>query len=247
MTIKHSIAQALIRILGPFDLHLGRLSEYPFKSLSLDSVLKRLKAKGIDPATIIDVGASDGRWTENVKKHYPDSYYYLIEANSIHEPKLVEFVNRHKNCAFRIAAAADTVGEIYFDSNDPFTGIASHANNENHLELVPCTTIDEEVTTNDLEGPYLLKLDTHGFEVPIFNGAQNTMMNTSVIIVETYNFDLTGESLKFWEICEFLGQNGFRPVDLMEPMFRPKDDALWQMDLVFIRSDREEFQVNTYD
>lgn len=100
---------------------------------------------------------------------------------------------------------------------------------------------------NDLKGPYLLKLDTHGFEVPIFNGAKSTLLNTNIIIVETYNFDLTKESLKFWEICDFLEKKGFRPVDMMEPMFRPKDESLWQMDLVFIRSERAEFQVNTYD
>lgn len=79
------------------------------------------------------------------------------------------------------------------------------------------------------------------------NGANKTMKNTSVIIVEAYNFDPTEESLKFWEICDFLGSKGFRPVDMMEPMFRPKDEALWQMDLVFIRSDRKEFQNHNYD
>ena len=73
------------------------------------------------------------------------------------------------------------------------------------------------------------------------------MLDTSVIIVETYNFDLTKDSLKFWEMCEYLGKQRFRPVDIMEPMFRPKDQSLWQMDLVFIRSDREEFQINSYE
>ena len=247
MTIKHSIAKTLNKLLSPFDLHLGRLSEYPFKSLSLEASLRRLKVKGIEPITIIDVGASDGRWTENVKVCYPDSHYYLIEANSIHQEALVEFVRKHTNCAFKIAAAADTVGEIYFDNSDPFTGLASHEITSEHRIQVPCTTIDAEVEANDLKGPYLLKLDTHGFEVPIFNGAKSTLLNTNIIIVETYNFDLTKESLKFWEICDFLEKKGFRPVDMMEPMFRPKDESLWQMDLVFIRSERAEFQVNTYD
>ena len=73
------------------------------------------------------------------------------------------------------------------------------------------------------------------------------MLDTSVIIVETYNFDLTKDSLKFWEMCEYLEKRGFRPVDITEPMFRPKDQALWQMDLVFIRSDREEFRINSYE
>lgn len=247
VTIKHSVAHVLNKILRPFDLHLGRLSEYPFKSLSLESVLMRLKVKGIEPKTIIDVGASDGRWTKNVRVYYPSAHYFLIEANTVHQPALDEFVKKYKNCAYKIAAAADTVGEIFFDDSDPFTGQASHIINDRDLVRVPATTIDAEVEVNDLNGPFLIKLDTHGFEVPIFSGAEKTMLNSSVIIVETYNFNLTENSLRFWEICHFLGAKGFRPVDVMEPMFRPKDEALWQMDLVFIRSDREEFQINSYE
>ncbi len=35
----------------------------------------------------------------------------------------------------------------------------------------PAITIDDAVAHHGLVGPYLLKLDTHGFEVPIIEGA----------------------------------------------------------------------------
>ena len=37
-----------------------------------------------------------------------------------------------------------------------------------------------------------------------------------------------------------LDELGFRCVDMAEPMFRPFDDALWQLDMFFVRRDRPE-------
>jgi len=244
--IKKSIAKVLNSILGIVDYQLVRLSKYPFKSLSADASFQRLKAKKIIPKTIIDIGASDGRWSKMAKTHYPDAACFLIEANPVHNQSLVEFVENHECCAFKQAVAGDNVGEVYFDDSDPMTGVAVKSGDNQHLKRFPCTTVDEEVTSNALKGPFLLKLDTHGFEVPIFEGAKKSLVNTDVVIVETYNFDLTEDSLKFWEMCTYLEQKGFRPIDLMEPMFRPIDNAFWQIDFVFIRADRPEFQINDY-
>lgn len=41
--------------------------------LSLDAALSRFRARDIPIATVIDVGASDGRWSLSVKKHFPDA------------------------------------------------------------------------------------------------------------------------------------------------------------------------------
>jgi hypothetical protein len=40
-------------------------------------------------------------------------------------------------------------------------------------------TIDGLVRRNNLGGPYVLKLDTHGFEVPILEGAHAVLAEAS--------------------------------------------------------------------
>jgi len=107
-------------------------------------------------------------------------------------------------------------------------------------------TVDEEVARLKLPPPYLLKLDTHGFELPILEGAMNTLASASLVVIETYNFRLTDSSLKFHEMCTFMENKGFSCIDLVEPMHRPGDQAFWQVDLLFVPSDNAVFSSNSY-
>ncbi len=220
------------------------------KAILLESALARIVGKNIEVQTVIDIGASYRKWSEVVRRFYPNAFYLLIEAQKVHEAGLQAFKARRDNSDYVLAAAGDCIGELYFDESDPFGGVASHTplqGNRRKVTRVPVTTVDAEVNARKLKPPYLLKLDTHGFEVPIFEGAANTLKETSLIVVETYNFTMGKGSLRFHEMCGFLESRGFRPIDLCEPLFRPKDGAFWQFDLIFARADRKEFQSNKYE
>jgi hypothetical protein len=145
-----------------------------------------------------------------------------------------------------MAAAGDREGTIHFDAADPFGGVASEAPLAYSGIIVPMTTIDAEVARLNLQPPYLIKLDTRGFELPILVGATQTLKQTSVLVIEVYNFDIAPSTIRFPELCVRLEALGFRCADLFDVMHRPKDNTLWQMDLLFIRSDRAEFHSNAY-
>ena len=108
------------------------------------------------------------------------------------------------------------------------------------------TTVDAQIRIRQLRGPFLLKLDTHGFEVPIFEGASETLRQTALIIVETYNFHLNAGTLRFPEMCDYLAKKGFRCIDMSDPGYRPKDGTFWQMDLYFAPENDPVFASNTY-
>ena len=95
--------------------------------------------------TVIDVGASDGRWTDALMKYFPLCQYLLIEAQPIHERALRQFSNEHKNVQFILAAAGETPGQIYFDAGDPLGGQASYTPFVSANIQVPVTTIDSEI------------------------------------------------------------------------------------------------------
>ena len=111
---------------------------------------------------------------------------------------------------------------------------------------MPVTTIDSAVGLRQLRPPFALKLDTHGFEVPILEGARQTLLSTNLLVIEAYNFRLNPDSLKYYELCALLSTWGFATIDFCDPLWRTRDNAFWQFDLLFVRADREEFRSASY-
>jgi FkbM family methyltransferase len=199
-------------------------------------------------STVIDVGASNGCWTEQALGSWPDARFLLIEAQRHpHEPDLARLKSRHPRVDYVLAAAGNRVGTIHFEASGAFAGRASDQPlGANGIE-VPVTTLDAEVARRTLPGPYLVKLDVHGYERAILEGAVRVLADTSLLVVEVYNFTLGEGALQFPEMCEHLRRLGFRPVAIVDPMYRPKDGVLWQFDCFFARGDRPEFQSQSYE
>lgn len=249
-----NILQALFKALG---YQVNKLSSMPEKyvdntanvsnEFTMNYAIKRCQAQGIAIETVIDVGASNGMWSESCIKIYPNAFYHLIEAQEPHKLDLENFKKQHKNTDFVIAAAGNKVGEIYFDNSGLFGGLAVESPFEGKCITVPVTTIDAEVAKLQLKAPFLIKLDTHGYEIPILEGASETLKNANLVIIETYNFQIAKDSLRFWEMCAYMEKLGFLPIDMVDFMHRIKDNAFWQMDTFFIRKDRSEFQHNQYE
>jgi FkbM family methyltransferase len=245
----YEIAKKIIRKIGLANFvkkELRKMGVIPPSPPSFESILSNLKKRGISANTIIDIGASDGRWSNDILDVFPESRFFLIEANEIHKNGLESFKKENKNVEYVLAAAGDKMGQIYFDNADPFGGLAMYEKPKENFIQVPVVTVDHCVSEYKLEGPFLLKLDTHGFEIPIFNGAFKTWEDINVIVVEAYNFKIARDCLLFYEMCEYMKKNRFRCSDLINVSHRPKDNFLWQMDLVFVKDTREEFNDNNY-
>jgi FkbM family methyltransferase len=218
----------------------------PMHRCTMEGAMRAMHGRGHGIRTVVDVGASDGSWSGALMRHFPACQYLLVEAQPVHDPALRAFCARHPNAQYVLAAAGDRVGRIHFDASDPFGGLASYEPSAANDIEVPVVTVDGELKARGLQGPYLLKLDTHGFEVPILKGAAEALAAAEVLVVECYNFRIAPECLTFDEMCRYLGERGFRCIDLVDPLYRPRDDAFWQMDLVFIRKDRPEFSHQGY-
>ena len=213
-----------------------------FTSVAFNRVRRHLGPIG----TVIDVGASDGRWALDAHHYFPSSRFFLIEAQAVHEQRLQRFCQNHSWAQFVIAAASDRAGQVWFDDSDPFGGQASVTPSHRAKTVIPAIRIDDEVREKRLPGPYVLKLDTHGYEVPILEGAAETLQKADLVVIETYNFMLTNHSLRFHEMVGFMEERGFRVIDFSEPLWRKRDRAFWQFDLFFLRSTHAVFSHTGY-
>jgi FkbM family methyltransferase len=201
---------------------------------SFVAMLRRL-APRFSPATIIDVGASDGQWSKMARTVWPKAALVLVEANPVFEGKLLEFCEAHgaKFTKFSMSLAGATRGGACaeFNVENPYQGVAV-----NPGSIVP--TVDViPLDAFNVDGPCLLKLDVHRHEPMIFEGAKEVLSKTGAVVVEVYFWEPAAHALRFWELVALMARYGFRPTDLCEPVYRPSDGRCAQVDMLFERAD----------
>jgi FkbM family methyltransferase len=201
-----------------------------------EAVLERVAKFGMKFDNFIDVGAARGSWGPLIRKHWPACSIHYFEAASHWQSELEKQAGELQGeVKVNISAAGNTngVATFQFDANNPCGGAIVKETSPKTI-TVPQITLDTYIQQNSIRGRHCLKLDTHGAERMILEGAGQFMRNCDLVIFETYNFGPAHR--RFGQMSVFLEETyGLRCFDIAEPKCRPYDNALWQIDLYFIR------------
>ncbi len=212
----------------------------------MSSALKRINDHAISINSVIDIGGSNGVWSRNAFKFFPQALFVAIEPLKERKEALQSLTQSNPNFAYELCVAGESNGgETTLNIADDLDGSTVNGSGGEPRQ-VPVKTIDAIVSERNLPGPFLLKFDTHGYEVPILKGATETLKKTSVIIMEVYNFPITDNSLRFHRMCDHMEGLGFRCYDIAGLMLREHDKSFWQMDLLFCRNDAPIFKHSHY-
>ncbi|MBK0382072.1 FkbM family methyltransferase [Pedobacter sp. SD-b] len=243
----------LQNFLGLFGLQITRKNNAKpmpiYKNEAMAKGIERFRKHYLDINTIFDVGAAEGKWSLDALNFYPNSNYLLFEPLVERAGMLNNLCVEQSNFQFVPKAAGNAKSSIKFKVTEDLdgSGIANEAeiSNDNFRE-VQISRLDEEVRVRNLSGPYIIKLDTHGFEIPILEGCESILSDVKLFIIECYGFNLTEDSLLFWQMCKYMDDKGFRLLDIVDIMRRSKDNAFWQCDAFFIPSNNKIFKSNRY-
>ena len=200
----------------------------------LISSLKKLKSFGFEPINILDIGANKGKWSLLVKKKvFPLANYTLIEAIDYDE---LSSINNFSNMTSMIVLLDEKVGKVIWNEMRN-TGDSIYKENTSYFD--DCQKIERDTTTLDItfqDKKYfdLIKIDCQGAEIPILKGGKNTILNTSVIILEMpfmgeYNIGVPN----FFEHIKYMDEIGYQVYDIIE-MHRA-EDILIQIDIIFLK------------
>lgn len=213
---------------------------------SMQGGLYRTFLRGEKFDTVLDVGAAKGDWSKKAKEFFPDSEFILFEPLHERTHELVRIAQEEGFYVVNKAVGAE-IGELSLYVTDDLdgTGIADNGTNAPQ-KTFSMTTIDHEVKSLGLNGSMLLKLDTHGYELPILDGAKETLKKTKLVIIECYGQKIAPNSLLFWEMCAHMDTLGFGLVDVVDLMYREWDLSFWQCDAFFVPKSHESFKTSTY-
>lgn len=213
---------------------------------TMEAGFQRIARHDFNIKSVIDIGASDGKWSKMAMHFLPEARYLALEPLDERSASLKTLRQKKTNFDYVLCVAGESNNnKVVLNVSDDLDG-STVGGRDGEQRIVQERTIDSIVSEKKLPGPFLLKFDTHGYELPILNGAKQTLLETNIIIMEVYNFRITQTSLRFHEMCEYLERFGFRCYDMASPMLRCHDKAFWQMDLFFCRKDSKIFSHNEY-
>ncbi len=203
-----------------------------------EPLLARAHRLGLRPATVLDVGAAWGRWSEDCHAVFPDARFVLVEPLEELAPAL-DLVAARLGRAERVTAAAtSTRGERTLHVHRDLVGTSLFHEAEGPAvdgkpRVVPTVTLDGLVEERGASGPYLVKLDVQGGELDVLAGAANVLAASELLVLEASFFEFFEGGPLAHDLIAWLRERGLVLYDVSEPTYRPLDGALAQANLAF--------------
>jgi len=205
---------------------------------SVESTLERMKRIGFAPGVAIDVGAYVGEWTRSFKKIFPSAKVLMIEPQPQLQSQLQQTLAQLSDvsCLQKLLGATEQ-DQVNFYQRETASSILTEWDKTEEPSLqLPLTTLDSVTVDTAFAQPDFIKLDVQGFELEVLKGGERTLANVEAVLMEVNLIDVYKGAPLFAEVVSFMSQRGFQIYDVCSFFRRPLDDALWQMDVVFVRS-----------
>lgn len=240
MSMRKSLLRLGNSLLSPAGVQLYR------KGIDMESVLRRVAGWDHGINGVLDLGAAKGDWSRMALHLFPNTKVVGVDPLVEREPYLARLKAADPRYDYVLAVAGkDDGGTVELAVTADLDGSSIHGS-EGEKRIVPVHSVDAIVAMKGLKPPFFLKFDTHGFEKPILESAEQTLADTKYIVMEAYNYRHTPDTLLFHEMIAWLEPKGFRVFNLVDVMQRPFDGSLWQMDLFFARADDPVFASNSF-
>jgi FkbM family methyltransferase len=209
---------------------------------SIRGVLVNAQRNGLSPASIIDVGAGRGDFSRLAAELFPQASILMIEPLEEFASSLVALTKALPKSRVTHAVAGPKEGKITLNVHPDLFGSSLLREDEDsdvngQPRDVLAVTLDTEVASTGMTGPYLLKVDVQGAELGVLEGAQQILRQSQLVLLETslFNFFQSGPLLH--EVVAWMAERGFVPYDMLGLARRPLDGALAQVDVAFVPKD----------
>lgn len=195
------------------------------------NALFNLKKSGFNPTIVFDVGAQVG--TPELYGAYPDAHHVFIEPVAECLPVLNDIANQLRSASVINCAVSNINGttSLSVTPSKQYSSIDTKMGDESReIEVKTVDSIYEDI---QIEGPILLKIDVDGIEVKVLQGSKSILRNDCVVVIEA---SISDENPRFNKVVEYLASYGYEVYDIVDHLYRQSDWHLWQVDLIFVKT-----------
>lgn len=219
---------------------------YALKDKSDGELLRLRWLQEMNIRTVLDIGANEGQFALMIRKLLPKAAICSFEPIPDCYNKLIAHFNN--DTAFKAfnVAVGDKEEMIEMNINDfsPSSSLLEidelHVDNFKHTaqskkQLISVKALDGLRAELNLVKPYMVKIDTQGYEDKVIQGGQQVLEEAEVIFIELSYRSLYKEQTLFEDIYRDLVRLGFQYHGNFEELLSPINGAVLQSDGIFIK------------
>lgn len=234
--MKQIIKKLINWLLGFFNLELTKKASE--RKNFMRGALNQIKNMGFSPKTIIDAGTAFGDWSRLCYQIFPKADHILFEPLKEYQKVLRKYADSHKNIKYFQSAVGSKNGYVYINVHKDLVGSSilketDSPFSDGQSRKVPLVILDKAV--KGFKGPYLIKIDVQGAELEVLLGAKEILELTKYIILEVSLFESMKGSPQLFDVVNFMKERGFVVYDIVSALYRPLDNALSQVDMIFVK------------
>jgi FkbM family methyltransferase len=199
-----------------------------------------IKNLGFNPTHIVDIGANRGTWTRNALQYFPDAYYSLFEPQAYLTASFTDLLKNPK-IKFHAKGVGANSGMMDLTTSErddsfsfSFTPEQAQARGRKQVKA-PVVALDEFLPTLGLPTPDLVKIDAEGWDLEVIKGAENTLRNAQVVLMEAavMSKSFTNSLAK---TIQAMAESGFCVFDITDLNRTQKHNALALVEIAFVKA-----------
>lgn len=168
---------------------------------------------------ILDIGAANGKTALKFHLAFPNLPVTMFEPLSSNRKVLEKIANAHDsiNLITKAVGSQQEESEIFITDRITSSSILQpesdyFKDNDFTKETIQVTTLDHEL--RDHKENFVMKIDVQGYELEVLKGGVNALKQCYLVVVEVSNHDNYENGAKYYEVDEFLRDQGFKLHDI---------------------------------
>ncbi|MEZ5996633.1 MAG: FkbM family methyltransferase [Hyphomonadaceae bacterium] len=205
----------------------------------MEPALEGLRQRGVRPAVVFDIGASDGGWSALALRTWPAARVHCFEPLKVRAQALADFAARNPGrVTHHPVGVSDADGELQLGVTEDLWA-SSFAYKGQSAQTAQVRSLDSMLSEGVIEKPDFVKIDVQGFERRVISGGTSALASCSFILMECTFYPFCAEMRPLDETIAFVAEAGFVPYEFVDFLRRPIDGAMGQCDMLFIRRSHE--------